>query len=459
MIPVVTPDEMRAVDAAASVPVDVLIERAGAAVARAAIDMLGGSYGRRVVVIAGSGNNGADGRVAARRLEALGVRVRVIDALQCPPTLPSVDLVIDAAFGTGFRGNWHAPDAGSTPVLAVDLPSGLDPWGRSGNRVLRADRTVTFAALKPALLFADGAASAGRIEIADIGLTAGSVVGAYGVHLVEEADVSEWLPHRRVDAHKWNAAVRVVAGSRDMPGAAALASAAALRTGAGLVQVSSPDVDRASDLPVESLHRQLVGISWADEALNGLDRFHALVLGPGLGRADHTAANTRTLAVHAQLPVVIDGDGLFALAWNAEGAARLLRQRDAPTILTPHDGEHQVLTGALPGPDRITAARRLAADTRSIVLLKGPTTVVADPEGEVLLVRAGDERLATAGTGDVLAGIIGALLARRVPPLRAAAMGAYLHGLAAGLGPREGLLAGDLPALIPVALAALRRTA
>ena len=171
MIPVLTPAEMAAVDAAAPEPVEVLIERAGAAVAREALRLLGGAYGRRVVVLAGKGNNGADGRSAARRLERRGVRVEVIDALGAPARLPGADLVVDAAYGTGFRGAYDAPEAGGTPVLAVDIPSGVDgTTGEAAGLVLAATRTVTFAALKPGLLFDPGRSLSGDVVVADIGL-------------------------------------------------------------------------------------------------------------------------------------------------------------------------------------------------------------------------------------------------------------------------------------------------
>jgi NAD(P)H-hydrate epimerase len=150
--------------------------------------------------------------------------------------------------------------------------------------------------------------------------------------------------------------------------------------------------------------------------------------------------------------MVIDGDGLFALGWSSDGATALLRRRTAPTVLTPHDGEYVLLTGAQPGLDRLVAARRLAADSGCTVLLKGATTVVADPDGEVLVVTAGDARLATAGTGDVLSGIIGALLATGMQPLYAAAAAAWVHGQAGRRGQRHGLIAGDLPDLIPAVL-------
>jgi ADP-dependent NAD(P)H-hydrate dehydratase / NAD(P)H-hydrate epimerase len=452
VLPIVTPDEMAAVDAAATDPVEVLIGRAGSAVARSAVRMLGGTYGRVVNVIAGPGNNGNDGRVAARLLEARGVRVRVFDAATCPSHLPPADLVIDAAFGTGFRGAWRAPSVGAARVLAVDVPSGIDALtGVAHGRVLAAERTVTFAALKPGLLFGDGLVAAGEVEVADVGLD----VGARQAHLLEAADVAGWMPRRGPGSHKWNAAVRIIAGSHTMGGAAALAAAGALRTGAGMVQVSSPGCDQSARLPVEAVQRMLPATGWVDDALGSFDRFHALVLGPGLGRGDDTAASTRQVAVRSPLPVVIDGDGLFALAWNGDGAAALLRRREAPTVLTPHDGEFRLLTGTPPTSDRIASVRRLASDTGSVVLLKGATTVVASPGGDVLVVGSGDERLATAGTGDVLAGIIGALVAMRVDVFEAAAMGAFIHGRAGALGPRVGLVASDLPDLVPHVLAEL----
>jgi ADP-dependent NAD(P)H-hydrate dehydratase / NAD(P)H-hydrate epimerase len=452
MLPIVTPDEMKACDLAADAGADVLIERAGSAVARAAVRMLGGTYGRTVTVVAGPGNNGADGRVAARHLDQLGIKVHLVTTEACPDVLPFCDLVIDAAYGTGFRGRWEAPAVGAALVLAVDLPSGVDGLtGAAGGRVIPADHTVTFAALKPGLLFSPGRELAGEIEIVDIGLD----IGEPAAHMLQRADVVAAFPHRDVDAHKWHAAVRVLAGSKAMPGAAALVAAGAMRTGAGMVHLSVPGLDQFGTLPLEVVHRPLPPSGWGDDALRSLDRFHAVVLGPGLGRHDDTAASARYVAVNAPLPVVIDGDGLFALAWNAEGAAALLRQRTAPTVLTPHDGEYQLLTGALPAADRITAARRLAVLTESIVVLKGATTVVSNPAGQVLVVNAGDQRLATAGTGDVLAGVIGALLAMRLAPFEAAAAGVWIHGRASQAGAAAGLVASDLPPLIPQVLAEL----
>ena len=206
MIPIVTPEEMKEIDAGAAEPVDVLVGRAGAAVARVALDVLGGSYGRRVVVVAGKGNNGADGRDAARRLRARGVRVQVMEAADCPDRVPASDLVVDAAYGTGFRGDYDAPDPGDAVVLAVDIPSGVDGLtGVAGEGAVSADLTVTFAALKPGLLLADGPTHTGPVEVVDIGLDVSSAAAA----LVESADVSRWLPSRPVDSHKWRSAVWV----------------------------------------------------------------------------------------------------------------------------------------------------------------------------------------------------------------------------------------------------------
>ncbi|MGD9999538.1 MAG: NAD(P)H-hydrate dehydratase [Ilumatobacteraceae bacterium] len=453
MLPIVTPDEMRAIDAAAPEPTDVLVERAGWAVARAAMRMLGGTYGRTVRVVVGHGNNGADGRVAARILADRGARVTVHPVDMLPQLLDPADLVIDAAFGTGFHGTWKAPDVGDSPVLAVDIPSGVDArTGALGGPVLVADRTVTFAALKPGHLFPPGSDVVGAIEVADIGLDTTSATA----HLLEADDVAGWLPWRPTSAHKWGVAVRVIAGSPTMQGAAALAVAGAQRAGAGIVHVSCPGVAEPAHLPLEAVVRPLPSSGWATEALQSFDRFHSLVLGPGLGRNDDTAASTRHVAVHSPLPAVIDGDGLFALAWNADGAAALLRRREPATVLTPHDGEFEMLTGSRPGADRIGAARRFAADARCVVLLKGAATVVAHPDGRVLVVSSGDERLATAGTGDVLAGIIGAFMAMHVGAFEAAAMGAWVHGRAATSGHAIGFVASDLPSLVPAVLADLR---
>lgn len=455
VIPILTPEQMGVVDAAAPEPVEELIERAGRAVAREALAMLGGAYGRVVNVIAGSGNNGADGRVAAQHLARRGIKVRVIDAAMRPPILPACDLVIDAAYGTGFRGEWIAPAVTSASgdaamVLAVDIPSGVDALtGDAGSGVLAADRTVTFQALKPGLVLGAGPSLCGEVIVADIGLD----VSDAECFLVEASDVAAWWPQRAADAHKWKGAVRVVAGSAGMLGAGGLCAAAAARAGAGLVALSSPGID--PDARAEIIQRPVPAEGFADDVLDDLDRFGALVVGPGLGRDEGTIDGVRRLVAEGMVPVVIDGDGIFAAAWSADGAGPLLRSRGLPTVVTPHDGEFGLLAGNPPGADRIAATRELAARFECTVLLKGPTTVIVGADGPTLLVDHGDARLATAGSGDVLAGMVGFLLAAGVRADRAAAAAAWLHAQAAQLGPERGLLAGDLVDLLPAALSSL----
>jgi len=449
VIPILTPVEVRALDAAAAEPVEVLVARAGAAVARAALDLLGGSYGRRVLVVAGKGNNGADGREAARRLRRAGVRVEVMapGAAGAPRPGP-LDLVIDAAFGTGFRGRWEPPSIGRVPVLAVDIPSGVDGSTGEATAALGARRTVTFAALKPGLLLGRGPELAGEVTVADIGLDPGPAARA---HLVDDADAAAALVERPATAHKWRSAVWVVAGSPGMTGAAHLLARAAQRTGAGYVRLSTPGGAPGEGAPAEAVgHRLGGGHGWAGEVLGGLERFRALAVGPGLGHDPQVAAEVRRLLTGTTLPCVVDGDGLSALGERA-GDVGL----GPSTVLTPHDGEYARLAGHQPGPDRLAAARHLAATTGATVLLKGPATVVAGPGGEVLVSATGSPRLATAGTGDVLTGVIAALLATGVEPALAAAAGAHLHGRAARLGWRRGLVAGDLVDLLPPAFEAL----
>jgi NAD(P)H-hydrate epimerase len=367
--------------------------------------------------------------------------------------LPPCDLVIDAAYGTGFRGAWTAPavvaPGGGRPlVLAVDVPSGVDALtGRAGDGVLSADRTITFQALKPGLVLGAGRALSGSIVVADIGL---DVSGA-DQHLVEASDVAAWWPRRPADAHKWRGAVRIVAGSPGMLGAGRLCAAAAARSGAGLVSLSSPGADPAAR--DEIIQPRLPVADFEGDVLGDLDRFGALVVGPGLGRQEETLASARRLIAAATVPLVVDGDGLAAL--GSDGGTPILRARRAATVLTPHDREFERLHGAPAGDDRIAAARSLAASLDATVLLKGPTTVIAGADGAVLVVDHGDDRLATAGTGDVLAGMIGALLAAGVEPLQAAGAAAWLHADAARRGPRRGLVAGDVVDLVPAALAAL----
>ena len=463
MEPVLTVAEMRSVDDTAQrhVPMTTLITRAGTAVAIEALAMLGpsGAYGRRVTVVVGPGNNGNDGRVAGGRLERRGARVTLVEAKDAPPSLSGADLVIDAAFGTGYRGDYEAPDSGGAPVLAVDVPTGVNAGtGVACDGAVTAARTITFGALKPGLLLNDGPARCGQVTMRRIGLPVGHVTPM--IHLVGDEDVLSELHERDRAGHKWETAVMVVAGSPGMYGAAGYVAAGAGRSGAGMVRLGVPGAEGAT-LPAGAAVSQALQLEGFDaEVLGELGRFRSLVVGPGLGTAAATSAAVRRLVSAATVPTVVDADGLTALGDTGRAADVIAGRQGVPVVLTPHEGEFARLNGSAAGVDRIADVRAVAARTGAIVLLKGATTVVAAPDGRVLLAAAGSPRLATAGSGDVLSGIIGAFLARGVDPLVAAALGAHVHGRAASLGRPEGLLAGDLPELVAdvLSVAALQRS-
>jgi ADP-dependent NAD(P)H-hydrate dehydratase / NAD(P)H-hydrate epimerase len=457
---VLTRDEMRAADAAAleSVSHETLVTRAGTAVAHAALRMLGGAYGRRVVVVAGKGSNGADGRVAATVLSRRGARVRVMEADDAPggTVLPACDLVIDGAYGTGFRGSYKAPRVpAGAGVLAIDIPSGVDAdSGAAPGEAVRADRTITFAALKPGLLQGDGAGLSGTVEVADIGIG----FPLPRALLMEDADVAALVPPRPRLVNKWTYAVGVAAGSRGMEGSAMLSTRGAMAAGAGMIRLGSPG-DPVAEWPTEAVRVHLPATGWAGPFLEATAKCRAVVIGPGLGTGAAVVEEIRSVVTAAPVPVVIDADALTALG-DAATARTLLDKREAPAILTPHDGEYARIAGDQPGDDRFEAARRLAAATGAVVLLKGSLTAVASPDGsaaptDLLLSAAGGPALATAGSGDVLSGIIGAFCARGVGALEAAALGAHVHGRAASLGPSEGLVSGDLPGLLARFLSSL----
>lgn len=439
MRPVPTVAEMRAVDEAAlaSTTHDELVGRAGRRLAAHAKRMLGPNpSGRRVVVVAGKGSNGADGRVAGRWLRSWGARVLVIEAGSAPACLPAADLVIDAAYGTGFTGAYDPPDPGDAAVLACDIPTGVHGDTGAGSKAVRADETVTFGALKPGLLLGGGPAHVGRVHVEPIGLDCSRA----RVWLLEDDDVS-LVPPRPRDGHKWQAAVLVVAGSQGMLGAARLCASSAMRSGAGYVLLASPGC-AAADLPVgEHVGRTFAAEGWEADALPLLERVKAVAIGPGLGATAATARGVGEVLDAYDGPVVLDADALAGLDLDH------LVRRHASTVLTPHEGEFKRLFGEI-GDDRLAAVAGAAARSGAVVLLKGPTTVVADPAGAVRLAAAGSPRLATAGTGDVLTGLIAALLAIGVPALEAAGVAAHAHGAAAALGPSWGLVAGDLPPLV-----------
>ena len=386
-----------------------------------------------------------------RTWPAAGARVRVLQAAEVGggDPLPACDLVIDAAYGTGFRGSYDAPAVPpGAAVLAIDIPSGVDAdSGDAPGAAVRADRTVTFAALKPGLLQGGGAVCSGAVEVADIGIGFPTPQAL----LVEDADVA-LVPARPRQVNKWTTAVGVAAGSTGMEGSAILCTRGAMAAGAGMIRLGSPGSPAAA-WPTEAVRMHLPAEGWAGAFVEASAKCKTVVLGPGLGTGAATAEEIRAVMVAVPVPLVMDADALTALGGTAAARA-LIDKRSAPSILTPHDGEYARLSGSPPTADRLASARALARATGAVVLLKGSLTAVAAPDGrgtvtpDVLLAAAGGPSLATAGSGDVLSGIIGAFCARGVPALEAAAIAAHVHGRAASLGPSEGLVAGDLPDLV-----------
>ncbi|MFN8035051.1 MAG: NAD(P)H-hydrate dehydratase [Acidimicrobiia bacterium] len=478
MLPVVTPAEMAEADrraVASGTAASVLMDRAGRAVAWAVRRRLEGTYGRRVVIVCGKGNNGGDGLVTAAALRGWGARVDVfelgdLDRNWCARAIGRADAVVDAMFGTGFRGAldgdaaWFADAAAALPAnvarVAIDIPSGVD--GRTGaidGPVFHADETVTFAALKTGLCSEPGRSAAGTVHVAAIGIDVSDAT----IGVVEAADVTGWLPARHANAHKWRSGVMVVGGSAGMTGAPMFVSHAALRTGAGIVWCAVPASGTAAAPPTEVITKTLPATAEGslDEpavpvVLKDLDRFQAVVLGPGLGTDPRTAAAVGRLVAQAPVPLVLDADGLNALHGDLAALRVRYTAMRVPTVLTPHEGEYARLLGEPVGADRVGAARRLSAESDAVVLLKGPGTVIAAPDGRVAIAVQGGPWLATAGTGDVLSGMIAGLLARGVMPFEAAAGGAWLHSRAADLAGHTGLLAGDIVAAIPAALESVR---
>jgi hydroxyethylthiazole kinase-like uncharacterized protein yjeF len=508
MLPILTPAEAAALDRAsqeAGVSVLSLMESAGAAVARTATVVAGGAYGRRAAVVCGKGSNGGDGLVAARLLERSGMGVtavlledqsafagpartnflrfadgggRWVRAGELTRELARADVAVDAIFGTGFRGT---PEGGfakamgdlndaRVPVVSVDIPSGVE--GDSGmvrGEAVRASVTVVCGVLKPGVVFQPGAQRAGRVEIADIGFPRGLVRSE--LQLVERTDVRSWLPFPRSPvAHKRMSVVVVVAGSADMSGAAALASSAAYRAGAGMVSVASTPrvldvvrqwVPEATLLPLPETDAGSVDAAGWDQLSERLAHADAVAVGPGLGRHPSTRELIRRMVRESPAPLVLDADGLNAFA----GDAGAIAERASDAVLTPHAGEFMRLMG-LSGEeawrgDRVELVRKAAHETGCIVLLKGPQTLIGTLEGHVFVNPTGGPALATAGTGDVLTGTLAALLARRAGrvPSEVAISAAYVHGLAGDLAAErtgEGTVASDVAALLPEAIAATR---
>lgn len=460
----------------ATVPAGSLMQRAAAGLAARCTGWLGPVYGSRVVVLAGSGDNGADamfaGSMLARRgarvlaiaanpdrlhrggalaLRRAGGRLRSMDAADAlADSLGRADLILDGIVGLGATGQLRdhavelveaANDSAGLRV-AVDLPSGVDPdTGVVVGPAFRADHSVTFGAIKIGLTVGEGREHAGDMVVVDIGLA--PHLGEPAALRFTDADVAGLLPRSGEGDDKYSGGILgIAAGSNVYPGAGVLTVGAALRMRSSLVRYAGPAAGGVSSAWPEAL----VADVWPAD----VGRVQAWAVGPGLGR-DERAARVLEEVLRTELPVVVDADALRLLA----GRRELLLTRPAATVLTPHDSEFEAFGSSL-GADRLGAARALAAELGVTVLLKGPATIVVDAHGRTFVNATGTPALASAGTGDVLTGMIGSLLAAGVPPGHAAALGAHLHGRAGELAERGGaLLATDVIQALPAARAGL----
>jgi NAD(P)H-hydrate epimerase len=430
--PLYTADEMRAAEQGHDV--DTMMERAGRAVADVVLRRFPDA--RRVAAVCGKGANGGDGRIALRLLAEAG--------WETSEEPEGADVVIDALFGTGFHG---APredaaalidrvNAVNAPVVAVDLPSGVDAsTGEIAGAVVDADATVTMHAPKVGLAVAPGRFHAGTVEVADIGLRAGETR-----HRLVTDEILALVPHKHESDTKYSSgSVLVVGGSPGMSGALCLAAQAAFRADAGYVAVAT----HAESLPVVETCLLEAVKATLDDVDRLAERATAVAVGPGLGRGASESALVRRLLRELPLPVVVDADALFELEpedWSA------------PRVLTPHAGE----LGRLLGRDsdwvdahRLEAVQEAVERFRCVVLLKGADTLVAAPGEDLLVSTSGTPALATAGSGDVLTGIVAAFLAKGMVAPLAAAAAAFAHGRASEWNPARGLVASDLLDVLP----------
>jgi hydroxyethylthiazole kinase-like uncharacterized protein yjeF len=459
-------EQVRAAEEAlmAQLPEGALMQRAAAGLTRHCVQLLDRVYGARVVLLVGAGNNGGDAIYAGARLATRGAAVsalllapdrvhagglasfrasggRVVPAE--PSRLAGADLVLDGIVGIGGHGGLR-PDAATlaaaaagsgATLVAVDLPSGIDAdTGVADGEFFPADVTVTFGCLKPGLVVGAGARAAGKVELVDIGLR----LPPADLQVLDDAAVAALLPQPGPTDDKYTRGVLgVVAGSPMYGGAAVLAVGSALRTGAGMVRYAG----RATDAVRARWPEAVVHEGGPKQA----GRVQAWAVGPGLGTDD--AADADLCAVLAAgVPTLVDADGITLLARHRD----LIR---SDIIITPHDREFERIAGKI-GSDRLGAARRAAAELGVTVLLKGNATVIAAPDGRAYANPTGTPWLAAAGTGDVLSGCVGALLAAGLTPLEAGAVGAYLHGRAGQLAGHP-LLAHDLIDSLPKVIQAV----
>ncbi len=441
-----TQDIRRIEQANASLP---LMERAGAAAAALAVSLLS-DKGKDVLILAGPGNNGGDAKVVARLLKERFFRVCVAEKPEEVPSQTRWNLVVDGLFGIGLarplEGD-HArlvelTNAQSCPVLALDIPSGLESdTGRVLGRAVRATHTVTFIGLKPGLLTLDGPDHCGEVVVADLDLRVDPEVERGWI--AEHGSFASALKRRPKNFHKGMAgSVGILGGAEGMAGAALLAGRAALKLGAGRVYVGMLE-----PLAVDTGAPELM-LRHPDDVL-GLD-LDAIVVGPGLGRSER-AETLLGAALASDLPCVLDADALNLIAEN-EDLRKACARRKAETMLTPHPAEAGRLlaeTTAHVQSDRLKAARALAANLKAHVVLKGNGSILVARDGHWFINASGNAGMASAGMGDVLSGLLGTLLAQKYTGETALVLGPHLHGCAAdecvraGIGP-VGLAAGEL---------------
>lgn len=515
-----TAAEMRLLDRATieggGTPGEVLMERAGGGVVLGMHKRYGSPLGMRILVACGTGNNGGDGFVAARYLALHGAEVHVVvagdlgkirgDALthlermrrvglavtaiaseaelqRLVDTRDQWDFAVDALLGTGARGAPEGPvadavqilrqlDEAGTRIVAVDLPTGVDAdTGAIARRAVRADLTVSFGAPKRGHFLYPARAFVGTLEVVDIGLSLDAVrAGTFPVSLATAPDMAALIPTRDPRAHKNEVGrIVIVGGSVGLTGAVALAARAASRSGAGYVEAAVPaslnailEVKLTEEItrPMAETESQALAAGALRPILALIERADVLAIGPGLSRDPESAEVARSLIAGSPRPLVIDADALNALV----GHDKLLSAAGAPRILTPHLGEMSRLTGSSAADleaRRIDAAREWAQRWQSVVVLKGAPTVVAAPDGRASVNPTGNPGMAALGMGDVLTGVIAALLGQGLSPYDAARLGAYVHGMAGDIVEGEkgqhGLTASDVVEAVPLALLGLAR--
>ncbi|MGB9597299.1 MAG: NAD(P)H-hydrate dehydratase [Candidatus Poribacteria bacterium] len=509
---VVTAKEMRNIDFQTineiGIPGIVLMENAGSAVVKAIERDFPLSKFHRVAIFAGKGNNGGDGLVIARHLAQKGYEVTIYllaepekfsgDALinlkiaqniglkidyilsdeqlnERKADIKQNDIIIDAIFGTGLSGPVRG-FAGSVidylnsteiPIIAVDLPSGLDSdTGKVEGVCIKAKMTVTMALPKRGLLLYPGANFVGKLEIDDIGIPQ-SVINSNNIpiNLTQIDHIKTLLPKRPRDGHKGLfGRVLVISGSVGLTGASAMASLSALRVGAGLVTLGVPEslnpimevkLTEVMTLPLPETSYQTLSLQSYDIIMQMVDKFDVIAIGPGLSRNRETMDLVQRLCKDIKIPKVIDADGLNALAEDKDS----LKKLGEKTVLTPHPGEMARLTDKTISDvqaDRIDIAVNFAKEYGVVLVLKGVPTVVADPSGEAYLNTTGNPGMASGGTGDVLTGAITGFLAQGLDEKNSAILGVYVHGLAGDLASIDkgecGLIAGDLIDFLPKAI-------